>query len=131
MRVLLDTHAFLWFVTDDQRLNRYAYSSITNPSNDVFLSAGSLWEIVIKTSLGKLPLAEPFEELIPAQLAAERIVVLPIEMPHLAELRRLPFHHRDPFDRLIIAQAIAEGMLVVSRDPAFAQYDVEVLWEAP
>ena len=89
---------------------------------------GSLWEITIKASLGKLTLDEPFEELIPAKLAAERIDVLPIEIQYLAALRQLPFHHRDPFDRLIIAKALVDGIPVVTRDPAFEAYGVEVIW---
>ncbi len=131
MRVLLDTHALLWFLSGDPRLNRHAYGLITDPANDMLLSVGSLWEIVIKASLGKLPLPEPFEEVIPAQLAAERIEVLPIEMRHLAALRRLPLHHRDPFDRLIIAQATAEGIPVVTDDAAFERYNIVVLWNEP
>lgn len=131
MRVLLDTHALLWFLSDDRRLSRHAHGLITDPTNDVLLSVGSLWEIVIKASLGKLPLPEPFEEVIPAQLKAERIAVLPIEVPHLAALRRLPLQHRDPFDRLIIAQAMAEGIPVITDDPAFERYGIEVLWNGP
>lgn len=131
MRVLLDTHTLLWFLAGDRRLNRHAHGLITNPANDVLLGVGSLWEIVIKASLGKLPLPEPFEELIPAQLEAERIAVLPIELRHLAALRRLPFHHRGPFDRLIIAQATAEGVPVISRDAVFEQYQIDVLWNEP
>lgn len=131
MRVLLDTHALLWFLAEDPRLNRHAYGLITDPANDVLLSVGSLWEIVIKASLGKLPLPGPFEEVIPAQLSEERIAVLPIEIQHLAALRRLPFHHRDPFDRLIIAQATAEGIPVITQDAAFEHYDVEVIWNEP
>ena len=131
MRVLLDTHALLWFLNDDRRLSRHAHGLITDPVNDVLVSVGSLWEAVIKASLGRLELAEPFEELIPAQLAAERIDVLPVEIRHLAALRGLPFHHRDPFDRLIIAQAVAEEIPVVSRDGEFGPYPVTVLWDGP
>ena len=112
-------------------MSRHAYGLIADPANDVFVSVGSLWEAVIKASLGRLELAEPFEDLIPAQLAEERVEVLPIEIGHLAELRRLPLHHRDPFDRLIIAQAVAEGMPVVSRDREFGAYPVTVLWDKP
>lgn len=128
MRVLLDTHALLWFLTDDPRLSRHAHALITDPANEVLVSVGSLWEIAIKASLGKLPLAAPFEELFPAQLEAEWIGVLPVSMAHLSVLTALTFHHRDPFDRLIIAQAKAEGLPVISRDGAFRDYPIEVVW---
>ena len=131
MRVLLDTHALLWFLNDDRRLSRHAYGLITAPDTGVLISVASLWEIVIKASLGRLELAEPFGDLIPAQLAAERIEVLPIEIRHLAALRDLPLHHRDPFDRLIIAQAVSERVPVVSRDREFGTYPVTVLWNQP
>ena len=131
MRVLIDTHALLWFLNNSPRLSRRARSLIIEPRNEVLVSVGSLWKVVIKASLGRLELEEPFEELIPAQLDAERIEVLPIELRHLAALGGLPFHHRDPFDRLIIAQAVAEGIPVVSRDREFDPYPVEVLWGEP
>ena len=131
MRVLLDTHALLWFLADDRRLSRHAHSVIADPSNDVLVSMASLWEITIKASLGKLTPDEPFEELISDQLQADRIAVLPIEVRHLAVLRRLPFHHKDPFDRLIVAQAIAESVPVVTADRAAPQYGVDVVWDGP
>lgn len=131
MRVLLDTHTLLWFLTDDDRLSRYAHGVITDSASDVLVSTGSLWEIAIKASLGKLSLAAPFDQLFPAQLEAERIGVLPVELAHLAALASLPFHHRDPFDRLIISQALAEGVPVISRDTAFTSYACDVVWERP
>ncbi len=130
MRLLLDTHALLWFLAGESRLSPHARRVIADPDNEVLVSIGSLWEITIKASIGKLTLEKPFEQLIPSQLEAERIEVLPIEMHHLATLRGLLFHHRDPFDRLIIVQAIAEGTSVVSRDAAFSEYGVRVLWES-
>ena len=131
MRVLLDTHALLWFLNDDRRLSPHAHGVIVDPANDVLVSVASLWEAVIKASLGRLALAEPFEDLVPEQLAAERIDVLSIDVRHLGALRNLPMHHRDPFDRLIIAQAVAEGVPVVSRDGAFPDYDIDVIWAGP
>ncbi len=131
MRVLLDTHALLWFLSGNSRMSDYARRVTADPDNEALLSAGSLWETTIKASLGKLTLDEPFEEVIPDKLAAERIEVLPIEMQYLAALRRLPFHHRDPFDRLIIAQALVEGVPVVTRDAVFESYGVEVIWNEP
>ncbi len=128
MRALLDTHALLWFLSGDRRLSDRARSAIADPDNEALLSVGSRWEITIKASLGKITLDEPFEQLIPAKLAAERIEVLPIEMRYLAALRQLPFHHRDPFDRLIIAQAMTEGVPVITRDAAFEPYRIATLW---
>lgn len=128
MRLLLDTHALLWFLTDDARLSRTAHALVVAPSAEVWVSAASLWEIVIKSSLGKLPLPRPFAELIPPQLEKEQIQVLPIRVEHLEVLERLPFHHRDPFDRLLLAQAVAERLTLISRDEAFAAYEVQTAW---
>ncbi|MEM1041821.1 MAG: type II toxin-antitoxin system VapC family toxin [Bacteroidota bacterium] len=129
MRVLIDTHVLLWFLTDPDRLSRTAYGLITTPENEVLLSVGSLWEIAIKLNVGKLTLEGLFEEVIPSQLVEERIEVLPTAMDHLAVFEKLPLYHRDPFDRLLVAQAMAEGMPIVTRDAAFDRYAVEVLWE--
>ncbi len=106
MRILLDTQAFLWFITDDPKLSAVASSLIENPDNERLLSIASLWEIAIKMSLGKLELEKPFEELIPHQLDLNDIDVLAIEIAHLKKVAVMPFHHRDPFDRLIIVQSL-------------------------
>ena len=129
MRLLLDTHSFLWFITGNEQLSDPARRLITDLDNQAFVSIVSLWEIAIKTSLGKLTLVRPFEELIPEQLTLNSIEVLPIGVPHLSVLITLPWHHRDPFDRLNIAQALAEDMPVISRDPSFPSYSLHVLWE--
>lgn len=129
MRVLLDTHALLWFITDDDRLGGRARSLIEDPEADVAVSVASLWEVAIKHSIGKLPLARPFAETFPAQLDANAFRTLPIEPAHLARLVDLPFHHRDPFDRLILAQALAETVPVLTRDRAFEAYPVDVIWD--
>lgn len=131
MRFLLDTHAFLWFVTGDSRLSSEARALILDPANERLLSVASLWEMAIKSSLGRLRLAFPFPELIERQVRGNAIEPLPVLPSHLDEVTRLPFHHKDPFDRLILAQAIAEGIPVVSRDAAFGPYGVEVLWDKP
>ena len=128
MRLLLDSHAFLWFAAGSDELSLVARRQIENPDNELFLSAASLWEIAIKTSLGKVTLARPFEALIPEQLAANAILILPIELRHLAALVSLPWHHRDPFDRLLVVQAAVEQMPIVTRDPAFREYAVEAIW---
>jgi PIN domain nuclease of toxin-antitoxin system len=109
MRVLLDTHTFLWFITADAQLSSAAESAIRRPDTDAFLSIASVWEIAIKVSLGKLPIPLPLDTFIPEQLRLNRITLLSIEMQHAFEVARLALHHRDPFDRIIIAQAQVEA----------------------
>lgn len=128
MKILLDTQAFLWFITDDPKLSAFARSLIENSDNERLLSIASLWEIAIKMSLGKLEMGRPFEELIPHQLELNDINVLVIEVAHLKKVAVMPFHHRDPFDRLIIAQSLVEQLPVVSIDAKFDDYGVERLW---
>jgi|SRR5436305_4154712 len=128
MRCLLDSQAFLWFVGGDTRLGDRAYEVISDIENQVLLSTASLWEIAIKSSLGKLDLEGSFAELFPRQLVSNEIEILPIGLKHLVTLTELPFHHRDPFDRLIIAQARTEGIPVVSSDAAFRDYQVQIVW---
>lgn len=128
MRFLLDTHAFLWFIGGDNRLSPVAKQLITNIDNEVCLSIVSLWEIALKVSLQKLTLQQPFETLIPTQLAANEIEIISIDMETLTQLVTLPFHHRDPFDRLLIAQAITKKLPLISKDAAFASYPVERIW---
>ncbi|MEM1055733.1 MAG: type II toxin-antitoxin system VapC family toxin [Bacteroidota bacterium] len=129
MRVLLDTHALLWFLADDARLGRRAEALIRDAGTDVLVSTASLWEIAIKHSLGKLPLAQPFAEMFPAQLKANDFEILTIQSEHLVRMVGLPFHHRDPFDRLLIAQALAEDIPLLSRDGSFGVYDVGIVWQ--
>ena len=128
MRALLDTHSFLWFMSGDEKLSSTARAILDDIENEVILSVASLWEIAIKASLGKISLERSFEDLIPQQLVSNEIGVLPIRLKHLAVLTDLPFRHRDPFDRLLIAQAMAEGLPILTRDPAFLDYPVQVLW---
>ncbi len=128
MNLLLDTHAFLWFIAGSDDLSARARALIENAANRPFLSAASLWEMAIKLSLGKLRLTLPFEEMIPQQMLLNGVQFLPIEMEHLVPIVGLPFHHRDPFDRLLIAQAMVEQMPLVSGDPAFDPYPVQKLW---
>lgn len=128
MRLLLDTHALLWFLAGDEKLSGVARALVEDDGNEVLVSAGSLWEIAIKLSLGKLGMSIPFEEAFPAQLDANEIRILPILPSHLQGVVSLPFHHRDPFDRLLAAQALAEGAPLVSRDEVFDAYDVRRLW---
>ncbi|MBK9373962.1 MAG: type II toxin-antitoxin system VapC family toxin [Holophagales bacterium] len=128
MRLLLDTHALLWFLAGDEKLSGVARALVEDDGNEVLVSAGSLWEIAIKLSLGKLGMSVPFEEAFPAQLDANEIRILPILPAHLQRVVSLPFHHRDPFDRLLAAQAIAEGLPLVSRDAVFDAYGSRRLW---
>ena len=128
MKVLLDTHAFLWLITGDKRLSRKARTTFLKKENRIFLSAVSLWEICIKLSLDKLSLKEGWIGIIQQQMKDNSIDWLPIEMRHCIELVNLPFHHRDPFDRMLIAQAMVEKMQILSRDARFADYPVKRVW---
>ena len=128
MRLLLDTHSFLWYIEDDDRLSQTAEQIISDIENEVLLSIGSLWEIAIKYGIGKLSLPCAFGEFISEQLLVNEMEVLPISLPHLATYTELPFHHRDPFDRLLIAQAMAENIPVVSRDSPLQEYSINVIW---
>ncbi|MEO5916178.1 MAG: type II toxin-antitoxin system VapC family toxin [Luteolibacter sp.] len=128
MNLLLDTHALIWFLEDDLQLSPIARAAISDPANRCHVSDATAWEMGIKHSLGKLEMPIPFEHLFPAGLQSLGFHSLPILHPHLHEVIRLPFHHRDPFDRLLIAQAKVGQMTLVSRDPHFANYGVSVLW---
>lgn len=128
MKLLLDTHAFLWFIDGSPQLSTTARTLIEDGNNEVFLSVGSLWEMAIKISLGKLSLGQPFETLMPAQLALNNIELLNITLDHTAKVITLPFHHRDPFDRLLVAQALVENIPLVGVDTVFDAYRVRRLW---
>jgi PIN domain nuclease of toxin-antitoxin system len=128
MRVLLDTHSVLWFLTGNEKLSTTAQEVMIDFENELVLSIASLWEIAIKVSLGKLELERPFEELFPSQLREHEIELLHMMVPHLVKVASLPFHHRDPFDRVIIAQSLAEGLPVITADPAFRSYGVTIIW---
>ncbi len=128
MKVLLDAHALLWFLAGSSKLSPTALACIQEPGNTLFVSPATLWEISIKDALGKLVLPEPFDQLFPARLEASNILILPILVSHLHEHRRLPLHHHDPFDRLVIAQALAEDLTLVSCDSVFPRYAVKLLW---
>ena len=128
MNFLLDTHIFLWFVAGDAKLSQTARELIEDPANQPLLSVASLWETAIKISLGKLNLGQPFETFIPQQMALNGIDLLAIELDHTTIVSKLPFHHRDPFDRLLVAQAMTEGIPLVSADEAFDAYSIKRLW---
>jgi PIN domain nuclease of toxin-antitoxin system len=127
MRILLDTHVFLWYISADPQLPVAFRDAIRDPANEVYLSAASVWEAVIKYALGKLPLPEPPAEYLPRQREAHRIATLPIEEATLAHLATLPPLHRDPFDRILIAQALQHGMWLATVDDAVRSYPVPLL----
>ena len=128
MNILLDTHAFLWFVWDDAHLSQTAKDTITDPNNRKLVSVASVWEIAIKVSLQKLDLGMPYQQFMQSQLAINLFEILSLTLEHGAEVSRLPFHHRDPFDRLMIAQSMCEQIPIVGADPAFDAYPIKRIW---
>ena len=128
MNVLLDTHSFLWLITGDKKLSQTAQDTFLNLENSVHFSAASMWEICIKISLGKLSLNKGWFRTIKKELKLNNIEWLPIEMVHCHEISKLPFYHRDPFDRMLISQAMVENMAVMSRDEMFAAYEINRIW---
>jgi PIN domain nuclease of toxin-antitoxin system len=127
MSLLVDTHAFLWFMAGDARLSRGARRAIEASEDGWWLSAASVWELAIKSSLGRMRLPAPAADYI-AEKVRHGLRVLPIDWPHAAAVERLPFHHRDPFDRLIVTQAQADGLAIVTNDSVFRKYGVRVVW---
>jgi PIN domain nuclease of toxin-antitoxin system len=128
MRILLDTHAFLWFILDDPQLSTTARAIIEDPANDVEVSPASYWEIAIKISLQKYSLPQPYQQFMESQIAINDFRILHIEPKHTNLITTMPPHHKDPFDRLLVAQAIAEGISIVSVDEQFDSYGVQRLW---
>ena len=128
MKLLLDAHTLLWFVWDDAQLTNNAKELITNPANQKFVSAAIYWEIAIKMSIGKLDLGEPYRPFMRREIARNNFDILPISVDHAAAVSVLPFHHRDPFDRMLIAQAMVEQVPIVSGDTAFDAYPITRLW---
>jgi len=130
VRLLLDTHAWLWFYLGDSQLSGQARALIDDAANTKLISPASYWELAIKVSIGKYLLQESFEDFIQHSLVENGFVVLPVEPKHAAQLAVLPFRpgHKDPFDRLLIAQAMVEGIPLVSGDKAFDAYSVSRLW---
>jgi len=128
MKALLDTHTFLWWITDDVRLSPHARTVIADGNNELFLSAASGWEIAIKAKLGKIQLPSDPTSFVPKQLRINAIEPLAVQMAHALHVYLLPKHHRDPFDRILVAQAQAERMAIITADRQIAQYAVEILW---
>ncbi len=128
MRLLLDTHAFLWWVAGEDRLGVRARRAMADPETECLLSLASVWEMAVKISLGKLRITGELGRFVSEHLAANAFRALPIDIRHAARVATLPFHHRDPFDRLLAAQAIEEAVGIVSADRVFAQYGVTRVW---
>jgi PIN domain nuclease of toxin-antitoxin system len=128
MKVLLDTHTFLWWVADDPQISVTAKNIITNPDNDIYLSVVSAWEIIIKVGIGKLSLCEPPEIYIPTRIASNQFEILPVQISHILKINSLPNFHKDPFDRLLIAQSLVENFSLITLDSAIAQYPVQTIW---
>ncbi len=128
MRVLLDTHAFLWFILDDPRLNESAKIMIADPTHEIAISPASYWEIAIKIRLGKYSLPQPYQSFMDTQISSNDFSILPILPKHTALLTTMDSHHKDPFDRLLVAQAMTENMPIVSADSQFDAYGVTRLW---
>ena len=128
MRYLLDTSAFLWYVSDYDRLSKAAAKCLTDPASTIHLSLVSIWEIAIKFNMGKLDLPLPFDEFIDVTLHSYSLRRLYIQVPHLRRVARMPLHHRDPFDRLLIAQAQVENIPILTSDAAFDRYPIQRVW---
>ena len=129
MKLLLDTHAFIWWYNEPQRLPAKVLLACQDVENSLMLSVASAWEMQIKTQLGKLRLAKPLPDIIRHQQEQNQLQILPITLPVVFALDNLPLNHRDPFDRLLIAQAKVEKLLLVSNDSQFEQYPVSLFWE--
>lgn len=129
MRLLMDTHTFLWFIDGNPKLSSRARQLIEEVTNERLLSTASLWEMAIKVSLGKLTLPLPFTKLVTEHVYGNAIMLIFIAPEHLDILRTLPFYHKDPFDRLIIAQGLSENIPILSRDEVFGDYGIQRFWD--
>lgn len=128
MRLLLDTHAFLWIANGLPKVPPHVFAVYRDRNNEVLLSVVSAWEIQVKVQTGKLDLDDPLGELINTERERNGLKILPVDLDHVFALGELPLHHRDPFDRLLVAQAIAENAKLVTADPELSKYPVEILW---
>ena len=128
MKLLLDTHTFIWWDSDPSQLSTRVITAMQDPSNEIYLSVVSAWEMQIKIQLGKLSLTRPLEEIITGQQTVNGILILPVELEHVFVLDSLEFHHKDPFDRLLMSQSIVENATLLSKDKIFKRYPVDLLW---
>ena len=127
MRTLLDTHAFLWAIAGDNRMSQSARDVFVGPSN-LSISIASIWEILIKVQVGKLNLPRPAGPYVLSKLAENKVETLPVHLAHLLACEQLPLYHRDPFDRILIAQSLEEGWPIITADPVFKKYPIRVIW---
>ena len=128
MRYLLDTSALLWYVADHQRLSSVATQILNDPATDIHLSLASIWEVAIKFNKGKLILPLPFDDFVDVTIRRYSLRILSIQVPHLRRVARMPLHHRDPFDRLLVAQSIVENIPIITSDAAFDRYSIARVW---
>jgi len=128
LKVLLDTHVFIWMLNDADRISQNALGLLKDSENEVILSVASLWEILIKESLGKIKFHEPVEVIFEKAISTIELRIIPIEAAHVFELRKLPLHHKDPFDRILTAQAAYENAYIMTSDRLFDNYPVKTIW---
>lgn len=128
MKLLLDTHTFIWLDSNPSRLSEKVRSLLQDSTNTLLLSVVSIWEMQIKTQIGKLQLSIPLAELVESQRQANMLEILPVSLSHVLALDQLPLHHKDPFDRLLIAQANVEDATLISQDATLAKYPVQLIW---
>ena len=128
MKLLLDTHVFIWWASEPNKLSQKALTLCENIENNLILSVTSVWEMQIKLQLGKLKVQIPLQELIESQQQTNNLQILSIDLEHVLELLNLPAHHNDPFDRLLIAQANVEKVHIITKDTVFSKYEVKLLW---
>jgi PIN domain nuclease of toxin-antitoxin system len=128
MNLLLDSHTFIWWRDEPNKLSPTAFTEISNPNNDVFLSVVTVWELQIKIALNKFTITGGLETAVKDEQQKNGFQILPIHLSHALYLENLPLHHKDPFDRLLISQAVVENMTLVSADASFANYQVNLLW---
>jgi PIN domain nuclease of toxin-antitoxin system len=128
MKALLDTHTFLWWITDDPSLSIRAREVIADGQNEIFLSAATVWEIVLKAAKGRLILPEPPGTFISSRMRLYRFQTLPIQISHVVQVYELPLHHNDPFDRMLIAQSCVESLPLVTKDEEIKRYELEIIW---
>ena len=127
MKLLLDTHVFIWWADNPEKLSPAALAALEDEANELLLSVASVWEMQIKIQMGKLKLSLPLKELVKNQQETNNLTVSPVALPHVLALDALPFHHKDPFDRMLIAQSIEEGLTLVTADSQFSAYSVKLL----